>query len=238
VWVLKKEGVDQITVYIDDYCGVAVDKEEAERKMKRLLKLLDELGLPVNWKPGKVIEPCQRIKFLGIMLDSVEMKAWVPEDKVEKIKREVRSFLQKEKVLVREVQRLVGLLNFACKVVRGGRTFLRRMINVMRGLPGHHHVRLSHCFREDLKWWDRFLNDWNGKEVVYDGQILSVVSLQIDASKSSLLWGGSLLRRGLYFVKVEKGRGGTYQHTGGLPIAFSGEEVGTVMERKGGVDSM
>ena len=170
VWMLKKEGTDHVAVYIDGYCGVATEKQEAEEKMRQLLKLLEELGLPVNWKPGKVVEPCQRIKFLGIVLDSIEMKAWVPEEKVGKIKR--------------EVQRLVGLLNFACKVVRGGRTFLRRMINSMRGQPGYYHVKISRAFREDLNWWDRFLDDWNGKEVVYDGQVLSVASLQIDASKS------------------------------------------------------
>jgi len=40
-------------------------------------------------------------QFLGIVLDSIEMKAWVPEEKVGKIKREVKNFLGKEKTTVR-----------------------------------------------------------------------------------------------------------------------------------------
>jgi len=64
--MLKKEGTDHLAVYIEDYCGVATEKKEAKRKMEQLLKLLKELGLPVNWKPGKVVEPCQRINFWAL----------------------------------------------------------------------------------------------------------------------------------------------------------------------------
>lgn len=184
VWILRKEGEDRIAVYIDDYCGVAATQEEADRKMRRLIELLEELGLPVNWKPGKVIPPCRQIKFLGVLLDSEKMMASIPEEKLLKIKREVKEFLGKSKATVREVQRLVGRLNFACKVVRGGRTFLRRMIDVMGGKPSHHHIRISEEFKQDLVWWDSFLDTWNGREVVFDGSIISVVSLQIDASTS------------------------------------------------------
>ncbi len=49
---------------------------------------------------------------------------------------------------------LIGHLQHACRVVKPGRTFLRRMINlstVAREL--YHHIRLNRGFRSDLAWW-------------------------------------------------------------------------------------
>ena len=60
---------------------------------------------------------------------------------------------------------LVGQLHHACCVVKLGRTFLRRMLDLLR-LPSttepHHHIRLNKSFRSDLRWWATFLPTWNG----------------------------------------------------------------------------
>ena len=63
---------------------------------------------------------------------------------------------------------LIGVLNHACKVVRSGRTFLRRMIDLVSNCQysGHsrptHHIRLNRGFRADLAWWKLFVQEWNG----------------------------------------------------------------------------
>lgn len=59
--------------------------------------------------------------------------------------------LTQEKVKVREIQVLLGHLNFVCRVVRAGRTFCRRLGLALLGLLlPHHHVRLSAGDKEDL----------------------------------------------------------------------------------------
>ena len=70
----------------------------------------------------------------------------------------------------RELLSLIGQLQHACRVVRAGRTFLRRMIDlsssvnhwVRNSTQLDHWVRLNRGFRSDLRWWDLFLEDWNG----------------------------------------------------------------------------
>ena len=60
--------------------------------------------------------------------------------------------------------KLIGTLNFACKVIPAGRAFLQRIISLTVGVKKpHHHIRLGVGFREDLSMWQTFANDWNGK---------------------------------------------------------------------------
>ena len=51
----------------------------------------------------------------------------------------ISDFIHHKKVTLKEVQSLNGLLNFACSVIRPGRAFLRRLIDLTVGvcLPNH-----------------------------------------------------------------------------------------------------
>lgn len=184
VWMMEQDRWDLLLAYLDDFFGLELGNEEAWGKFRALWTLLEELGFPINDKPGKVCPPCQVIKFLGIILDSVRMTASLPPEKVDKILVWCRRFQGRKKAKVKEVQKLVGLLNYAARVVRGGRTFLRRMIDTMRGIPKGHHIKLSQGFHDDLLWWLRFVEEWNGVEVVYEGKPISSGSFQSDASST------------------------------------------------------
>ena len=46
---------------------------------------------------------------------------------------------------------LIGTLNHACKVVRPGRSFVRKMIDLLKQhKKAHHQIRLNREFRSDL----------------------------------------------------------------------------------------
>ena len=65
---------------------------------------------------------------------------------------------------------LVGHLNHACKVVRPGRSFLRRMIALLQQYRNKYHpIRLNHGFRSDLHWWACFAAQWNGTSYIATG---------------------------------------------------------------------
>ena len=63
------------------------------------------------------------LTFLGIEIDSLNMVARLLWDKKDAMGALLRVMLAKEKVRVREVQVLLGPLNFACRMVRAGQTF-------------------------------------------------------------------------------------------------------------------
>ena len=70
----------------------------------------------------------------------------------------------RKSVTLEELQSLIGLLNFACCVVVPGRAFLRRLIDLTRGVrKPTHHVRLTKESKYDLQVWLNFLRSYNGK---------------------------------------------------------------------------
>ena len=73
------------------------------------------------------------------------------------------TWLHKKRATKKELQSLVEKLNWAAKVVRGGHTFLRRLIDIMCTLKRtHHHIRLSSSAQADVTWWATFISQFNG----------------------------------------------------------------------------
>ena len=114
----------------------------------------------------KVEGPATVLPFLGILIDSVNGVLKLPSDKLLRLKQLIRLWRGKMKCRKRELLSLIGQLSHACRVVRAGRTFLRRMID-FSSVPKelHHWVRLNKGFQSDLHWWAVFLEDWNGVSI-------------------------------------------------------------------------
>jgi hypothetical protein len=76
----------------------------------------------------------------------------------------IASFLTHKKVTLKELQSLIGLLNFACLVVTPGRAFLRRLIDLTRRISQpHFFVWLNRNIKGDLCIWQTFLSSFNGR---------------------------------------------------------------------------
>ena len=91
----------------------------------------------------------------------------------------------KRKLTKRQLQSLVGVLSFASTVVKGGRTFTRRIIDSMNKLRRpHHKTRINKEFRKDLLWWSNFAATFNGKAKIIRSEPLPQCYLQTDASFS------------------------------------------------------
>ena len=123
--------------------------------------------------------------FAGIELDSIFLEARLPRDKIEKCISLISDFIHRKKVTLKEVQSLNGFLNFACSVIRPGRAFLRRLIDLTVGvrLPNHC-IRLNREVTEDLTTWLFFLLNFNGRYFLLDDLSLnsSKLNLFTDAS--------------------------------------------------------
>ena len=158
-------GVKFIIHYLDDYFSANVSREGCRQGRDNVVRLCDHLGVPLA--PENIIGPSQVLVFLGLEIDSVKMEIRLPEDKLVKIKRKVGEMMGKRKVLLQELLSLIGLLNFATKVVKPGRMFVRRLIDLsMSGTSLFHFVYLNQEAMADLDWWHVFLDNWNGVSLI------------------------------------------------------------------------
>lgn len=178
-WILKHNyGLQHVIHILDDFFIAERTKLDCLGSFALLLKLFMSLKVPTV--AAKTLGPTQVIEFMGIVLDSVQMEARLPEDKLARIKTLLDSFKGRRSARLIELQSLIGTLQFACKVVVPGRTFLQRMINLTRGVPSRfHHVRLNKEFFRDLSMWRVFLTSWNGRSFFLDSFLTAAPDLEL-----------------------------------------------------------
>ena len=129
-----------------------------------LLALANSLNIPV--RHGKTVLSCIMVSLHGIEIDTELMQMRLPLDKLLDARANINSSYQRKKVTFRDLQSLIGTLNFACKVIVPGRTFLRRLINLTVGVANPNHlIRLTVEARLDLAAWNFFLDQFNGKSL-------------------------------------------------------------------------
>ncbi|XP_069133139.1 uncharacterized protein [Argopecten irradians] len=170
-WVMEnKYHVAGMVHILDDFLFVGPPADnKCMDDLTNFLQFCHCTSIPI--KQSKTVHPCTRLTFLGIELDSVTMEARLPMDKVLKARQLLHQFSSRKKVTLRELQSLIGVLNFACKVVSPGRTFLRRLINLTRGLQRpHHRIRLSHEAKADITAWKIFIESFNGISLLLPDQ--------------------------------------------------------------------
>ena len=104
------------------------------------------MGIPVA--VDKPEGPAPVITFLGIELDTIKEITRLPPCKLEELQSLVTTWVGRKSCWKQDLESLVGKLQHACKVVRPGWTFLRRMFEILHGvLKKHHHIHLNHVFR-------------------------------------------------------------------------------------------
>ena len=119
------------------------------------------LGLPLH--PGKCMGPLTCLTGLGIELDSVQQVAHLSAEKLAALKELIQLWRNKRWCTRRQLKSLIGHLHHAAKVVWPGRTFLRRMIDLLCCFRSRDHaIRLNGEFHKDIQWWSDFLMSWHG----------------------------------------------------------------------------
>ena len=185
-WIAQYQlSVSGVVHFLDDFLFLAPSKDKCLSDMQAFMDLCADIGVPLA--PSKTIAPTTALPFLGITLDSVRLEARLPVDKLEQCKLLLRAFSVRSKVSLRELQSLIGVLNFACSVVVPGRPFLRRLIDLTMGVvKPHHHIRLTQQVKMDLAIWLEFFSSFNGRSFFLRELTVSSDSLQLytDASGS------------------------------------------------------
>lgn len=188
-WILEHQGIS-VLHYLDDFLTIGrPGSTECYRNLQIMIQVCQLLNVPLAIE--KIDGPSTVLDFLGILLDTVRMEARLPEDKLTRLRAAVTEWLDKRKATKRQVLSLVGVLQYATKVVRPGpgRIFVRRMYSVVAQVSEmDYFTRLNSGFRSDLFWWHLFANDWNGCSFlkIVAGEPHPQATIQTDASGA---WG-------------------------------------------------
>ena len=151
-----------------------------------MLSTFENLQVPI--KQSKLEGPDTCLTFLGIEIDTDQLQLRLPHKKLVDLKALLAAYMGHISIPKKEVERLTGLLQFACKVVRPERPFLHRLYALQEvGSHPRHLVRLNTPARADIIWWHLFVDSWNGISLLSDlGLVKNDVKVYSDASGS---WG-------------------------------------------------
>lgn len=196
-WITQNQSRNpNLLHYLDDFLFAGPPKSKVCIDTLSVFKsVCSDIGVPIAEE--KTTAPSTNIIFLGIEFDTQLMVMRLPKEKLIKIKSTIQSFCASKKVTLRSLQSLIGLLNFACRVIAPGRAFCRRLIDATSGVKKpHHKVRVNMEMKADLQVWLSFLEDYNGVTVISNNCWVADTNLQLFTDSA----GGPLGGFGIYFA--------------------------------------
>ena len=126
---LRLKGVI-VNSFIDDFIIMAITSALTALHTRWTENLLVYLGFQINQEKSSKV-PVQQIEYLGILLNLRTLTLALPADKVLKILNLTQVFSQRITVTRRELESLVGFLNFAHPLIPLGRMHVLPLIQWM-----------------------------------------------------------------------------------------------------------
>lgn len=166
MYVYSRQATVPGVAYLDDL-GSCARPEEAQKAFDTLGTVIGDSGLIEAGE--KAVSPTTIMTFLGIEVDSNSMEIRVPQDKLDDIFSILDRWASKKSATKRQLQSLIGKLQFLAKCVAAGRVFISRLLVTLRSLKlPHHRFKVRGEFTKDLAWWNRFLLQFNNRSIISD----------------------------------------------------------------------
>ena len=176
-------GIINTVKVIDDFLLCGKDEMECTNNLNIFTSLMADLGIPLA--PNKTVLPCKKLEFLGIVLDTNNMTAHIPAEKVSNYAEEINTHLKTRVLSLKQLQSIIGKLNHTVQIIAPGRAFLRRLYDLTIGhTKPHAQIQLSEGAIQDLKLWKKFFTEYNSKPfLITPFQVVSTeINLSSDAS--------------------------------------------------------
>ena len=123
--------------------------------MALMTMIFRRLSIPIA--KHKTMGPLTCIEYLGIISDTKKLEARLPQNKIDRICKFIKSVLQKSACTKQELLQLLGHRNFASRVVVPGRSLVSYLIKLSTQVKElNYYVDLSRQERVDLEFWLRF----------------------------------------------------------------------------------
>lgn len=163
----RERGI-RLVHYLDDLLFCAETVEEAERIRDMVLRDLQHLGLAPSWRKT-MAKPSTRVKFLGFIVDSEQMRIYVTGERLDKLEEAAKVLVKRaegcEKAAMRELASVAGKIVSMAPAIPAARMLTRACYSLVR--PGERdwddEVELTEEVREELMEVVTSLRVWNRK---------------------------------------------------------------------------
>ena len=146
--------------YLDDLAG-ADTPDKAWHSFEELGNVLQFSGLKES--VDKASPPSTQMVFIGVLFDSVSLTLSITPERLIEIRSLVSQWLLKREATLRELQSLIGKLNFVAHCVKPARIFISRLLNWLRQIQNTDSSQVIPLeTKKDLIWWFHFLPKYNG----------------------------------------------------------------------------
>ena len=188
---IRQNLVIPCVMYLDDLLIFGRTKSDCLQKAKKVMTLLQELGFTINIKKS-ILEPTQQIEFLGLILDSIQIKVFLPEPKVLDLIESCQAILSMRSLTARSLASLQGKMSSCLHAVLPAPTFYRAIqadIHQAIGKANNFSKKLilSSEAKSEIQWWMVNVRLWNGRPVHLPSPSLVITT---DAAKKGG-WGAS-----------------------------------------------
>ena len=106
----------RIIIFLDNTLTITGSKGELLILRDALIFFLQNLSFVINSKKS-VLDLCHVLEFLGLEIDSQNLRMELPKEKVEKIEKQCQSLISLEKVSMRNLAKLTGRLSSTAMAV-------------------------------------------------------------------------------------------------------------------------
>lgn len=171
--MMVRKGFKSIVVYLDDFLVAGPTFQECLVAYNTLIKLLRSLGFMISWT--KVCDPCQRLTFLGVVIDTVAGIIALEDGRVHELQELLADCSQRTRMSRRQLESVAGKLSWASNVIPWGRTHLRSLFDVISILKHPSHKAKLQPLYEDLQWWREWLTLGNNTRLIWDSRPISHV---------------------------------------------------------------
>ena len=140
--------------YLDDFAS-AEWKQLAQQSYQSFGSMFEAIG---GQEAGdKACPPNTVMEFLGTWFDTVRMTISVTENRMEELKEMLKGWLCKQRYNKKQLQQLIGKLQFITNCVRPGHLFICRLLNKLRELSDDRWYQTDMEMRKDIEWWGQVL---------------------------------------------------------------------------------
>ena len=165
--------------YIDDFGGVEPKEVRATSALRTLQGIMDTLGMAQA--QAKICPPAQAMTWLGIHFDTIEMSMAIPQAKLDEVMVCLQGWQNRVRATRKQMQSLLGLLNFVASVAPPTRLFTNRMLDALREAPNAGSTSLSDQFKQDVLFFVELLPIFNGRKIMGKSVVHYQQHVELDA---------------------------------------------------------
>ena len=164
---------------LDDFMIIGPPQFElCARRLTVALDMCTYLGIPIADK--KTMPPTTELPFLSITLDTARLKCCLQDDKKQDLLQLLIAMANRERCTLKELQHLLGKLNFASRTIAPGKTFTLRLYDATRHVTRpYHHVQLSAACRLNMLCLKELQCSWNGRSYFLEPECTPTVDLSV-----------------------------------------------------------